>query len=157
MRSEKMCILCKKKSAVGDKNNLLFCRDCQKRDILIRMAAFQRHETIRKNISKYENECWNKEKVLKTQKEVLKNIREKCNSFNPGYMGYKEIAEEIKNISRNIPTLIKAKINLRKNKKKQLKEIRHQLKKQNHEDTRKKIRKEEKDCMNELKRLKIKK
>ena len=124
---DEKCILCKKKSAIG-MTTKLFCEDCHKKEGLVKLAAFQRDTRFKENYQNYQDECWKKEKVTKSNEELSKDLQKKCVSFSPEHSGFKEIVEEVKELNKKIPQLIKAKINLRKSTKEELKGLKEIIK-----------------------------
>ena len=123
----RMCILCKEKPATG-LTTTFYCETCMKEDGLVRFAALQRHTKFDETILEYQKDCWEKEKVLITSKELLKRLRKKCNSFSPEHRGFKQMIEEIKQSHASTPKLIKAKIKLRNQKKKEIIEVKNLIK-----------------------------
>jgi len=127
MNKMEMCILCKKEPAVGKTTNL-FCENCQKEECLAKLAAYQRDTRFKEGSSKYQDECWRKEFVLKTNVELSNYLQKKCVSFSKDHLGFKEILKEVKKLNESIPKLIHAKIELRKSTKGNLKETKEKIK-----------------------------
>jgi len=116
------CILCKEEPATGA-TTTLYCKRCAGKDVLAKMAALQRDTRFKDAATEYQDECWGKEIVLKSDSELSKQLQKKCVSFSPVHIGFKEMVEEVKNFNKSIPQLIRAKIDLRKRTKIELQEI----------------------------------
>ena len=117
-----MCILCKEKQAVG-RTTMLYCKDCAKKELFVKMAALQRDTRFKEGATKYKDECWGKEIVIKTDAELSKYLQAKCVSFSPEHYAFDEIVQEVKEINRAIPVLIKKKIEIRRMTKVEMVEI----------------------------------
>jgi septal ring factor EnvC (AmiA/AmiB activator) len=148
-----MCILCKQNPAVG-RTTRLYCEKCQEKDILVKMGALQRDTRFKEGFSVYQDECWKKEKVLKTNRELSRYLQEKCVSFSPEHFGFEELTRETIECNESIPKLIKAKVELRKRTKIELEEVNEKIKLLEKELEKTKVKKRIKEIESDLKKFK---
>lgn len=121
------CIFCKQNPPVG-RTIHLFCERCTKRDFFEKMAALQRDTRFKEGASEYKEECQGREIVIKTDTGLSRHLQKKCVSFSPNHFGFKELVEEVNEVNRSIPELIKTKIKLRKTTQRELREIKKKIK-----------------------------